>query len=220
MSSGTFRERVRVRFARRGAVRFLSHLDMMRLFERALRRAGLPLRLSEGYNRRPRLSFPVPLSVGWEACDEVMEFDLGDWVRAAEVRRALERELPPGVEVGAVTLVESRGRARPVEAEYTVRAVEAAGAEAPRPERVARFLERTQCPVRRLRKGKWKEADIRPFVKAIEREGDTLHMRMALSPAGTAKPEEVLRAMGIADAAVRCGFRIVRRRVRLRGEGP
>ena len=69
-------QRIRTRFRKTGELKAISHLDLMRTFERALRRTGLPLRMSEGFNPRPRLSFPAALPVGIEGLNEIMEFDL------------------------------------------------------------------------------------------------------------------------------------------------
>ena len=66
----------RIRFTKTGRMRFLSHHDLMRLFERALRRTGLPLRMTEGYNPHPIISFPTALGLGIESLDEVLEFDV------------------------------------------------------------------------------------------------------------------------------------------------
>jgi Uncharacterized protein conserved in bacteria (DUF2344) len=70
--------RQRVRFAKRGKVRFLSHRDLARVWERALRRAGIRVAYSEGFSPRPRLSFGLALSTGYESLGEYLDIDLAD----------------------------------------------------------------------------------------------------------------------------------------------
>ena len=64
-------QKVEIRFQKGEAVRFISHHDLMRAMMRAVRRANLPVRLTEGYNPRPRIVFPVALEVGVASLDEV-----------------------------------------------------------------------------------------------------------------------------------------------------
>ena len=92
----------------------------MRAFERALRRTRLPLRMSEGYNPRPRISFPAPLGVGMEGLDEVMEFDLAEWTPPAEIERRLREQLPNGLELTSLDLVPAHERAHAEEATYRI----------------------------------------------------------------------------------------------------
>ena len=211
-----FIQRVRVRFQKRGELRTISHLDLMRAFERVLRRTGLPLRTSEGYNPRPRISLPVPLGVGTEGLDEVMEFDLADWVYPAEIERRLREQQPAGLDILSLRIANPKEAARGEEATYRV---------APRPavagdrrldsEAVEEFLAREEVLARRIRKGREKVVDIRPFILSIGREGDALIVRIKTGPEGSTRPEEILAAMGFDPAACRSDFRIARVSVKL-----
>jgi len=82
------RVRVRVRFRKRDDLRWISHHDLARTFERWLRRAGLPLRRSAGFHPKPKLSFPSALALGIAALDEVMEFELSEAVSVTTCARA------------------------------------------------------------------------------------------------------------------------------------
>ena len=75
----------RIRFEKAERMRFLSHHDLMRLFERAFRRTGLPLRMTEGYNPHPVISFPTALALGIESLDEVVEFELSRWTAPRQI---------------------------------------------------------------------------------------------------------------------------------------
>ena len=213
-----FRERVRIRFGREGTIRFVSHGDMMRLFERALRRTGMPLRMTEGFNRHPRLSFPLPLAVGWEARNEVMEFELSDWARVSDIRRMLDAQMPPGVSLGPIVLAGGSQKAQVMEAVFELTPTDTAAAERLTPDAAQGFMALGEFEVRRIRKKKYKQVDIRPFVRDVQAGDGMCSMRMAVSNAGTAKPEEVLLGMGFAAEETPTAVRVCRANVILRGD--
>src|SRR4051794_5840813 len=90
--------KVRLRFAKRGDVRLISHHDLMRCLERALRRAEIPLATSQGYNPRPKVVFALALALGIEGRREVVELELAGPMEPAEVLRRLRAEAPAGLE--------------------------------------------------------------------------------------------------------------------------
>jgi len=211
-----FIQRVRVRFEKRGELRAISHLDLMRAFERAIRRTGLPLRMSEGYNPRPRISFPVPLGVGMEGLDEIMEFDLADWVFPGEIERRLREQMPDGLKIVSLDPADPQKAAQGAAATYRVtpRLAERddgrLGAAALR-----ELMERDDVPVRRVRKGREKVVNIRPFVLSVSRDGEDILFRFKTGPEGSARPEEVLGALGFDALSCRADFAITRTEVRL-----
>lgn len=90
----------RLLFEKTGEAVWISHLDLMRLFQRAFKRAGLPLTHTQGFNPRPSVSIALPLSVGVESCCELLDFDLdGDKVANRIVRGKLNDYLLPGIRV-------------------------------------------------------------------------------------------------------------------------
>jgi radical SAM-linked protein len=89
----------RVRFEKRGPVRFVSHRDVIRIFMRAVRMAGLPMVFTEGYHPRPRMAFAPPLKTGLESRAEYVDLQLGRTVPDLEER--LNRSLPGGIRVVA-----------------------------------------------------------------------------------------------------------------------
>ena len=64
---------VRIRFSKTGRARYISHLDLSRVMQRSLRRAGIPLWYTEGFNRHPYVTFAAPLSLGFEGLQETMD---------------------------------------------------------------------------------------------------------------------------------------------------
>ncbi len=90
----------RLLFTKTGEAVWMSHLDLMRLFQRAFKRAGLPLTHTQGYNPRPSVSIALPLSVGVESICELLDFDLtGECVPCEEITARLNGALVPGVRV-------------------------------------------------------------------------------------------------------------------------
>ena len=89
---------LRLLFEKKGNAIWISHLDLMRLFQRAFKRAGLMLTHTQGYNPSPSVSIALPLSVGVESCCELLDFELeGETVRCAEICSRLNDALVEGV---------------------------------------------------------------------------------------------------------------------------
>src|SRR5579871_4460656 len=99
-------DKVRLRFRKGGDVRFLSHHDLMRTFERMLRRADLPFRRTQGFHPKPRLVFALSLPLGVVGLEEVVELELNDDVPPDAVRERLAAQAPPGLTILTVRPVE------------------------------------------------------------------------------------------------------------------
>lgn len=94
--------RVDFGFSKKGKMRFISHLDLMRLFTRAMRRAQFPLKMSEGFNPHPRLSFKRALKLGLESENEEGSILLKEPILDDEFKQKLQEQLPQGIEVNYV----------------------------------------------------------------------------------------------------------------------
>jgi radical SAM-linked protein len=92
-------QRLRLRFYRGEEIKFISHLDLMRLWQRALNRAGVPLAYSEGFNPHPRLSLAAPLALGVTSEAELMDIVLAKWASPHSFTSAVSRQLPQGIEI-------------------------------------------------------------------------------------------------------------------------
>ena len=101
------RDRFRVRFKKGGDLRLISHHDLMRTFERMLRRANIPVHCSEGFNPKPRLVFALSLALGVVGCQEVAELELDESMEPDELCRLLAREAPAGLDILSVKRVNS-----------------------------------------------------------------------------------------------------------------
>ncbi|MFC1967587.1 TIGR03936 family radical SAM-associated protein [Chloroflexota bacterium] len=92
-------QRLRIRFRRGEEIKYISHLDIMRLWQRALNRAGIALAYSEGFNPHPRLSLAVPLALGVTSQSELMDIVLVKWLSPESFTSRLASQLPPGLEI-------------------------------------------------------------------------------------------------------------------------
>lgn len=184
----------RVRFTKTGRMRFLSHHDLMRLFERALRRTGLELRMTEGYNPHPVIAFPTALGLGIESLDEILEFELTRWTAPKQIEKLLGEQLPEGVGIASAEAFDRKQRCAVSYVEYEA-AVPGQGEGLPA--RIQAFLALKECPVERVSDKGSKTVEIRQYVMALEAEGEVVYLRIRITDQGTAKPEEVLRSVGL-----------------------
>lgn len=87
------------KFAKKGLMKYISHLDLMRLFMRAMRRAGLPIKMSEGFSPHPKLSIKRALKLGLESESEEASIVLRGWISPEDFKEKLQKELPEGIEI-------------------------------------------------------------------------------------------------------------------------
>jgi radical SAM-linked protein len=90
---------LRVRFNKKNYLRYIGHLDLMKLFQRNFSRVGIPIRYSEGFNPKPRLSIANPLSLGIESEEEYMDVDLEDKISVEEFIKKMNSALPEDIQI-------------------------------------------------------------------------------------------------------------------------
>ncbi|MCX7682934.1 MAG: TIGR03936 family radical SAM-associated protein [Anaerolineae bacterium] len=201
--------RIRLSFAKAGPLTYVSHLDLVRIWERSLRRAGVPLAYSGGFNPRPRLQLAAALPVGHTGGAELLDVWLERPVELEKFGRALVPVLPLGLTIGEVYLVPPQAPAlqtQVIAAEYRVTAEWDAPA-AQVEERIHSIMAMTELP--QMRRGK--AYDLRPLIERLWLEdytagSITLGMQLAAREGATARPEAVLEALGIGTG----GERLVR----------
>ncbi len=94
-------------FTKKGTMRFISHLDLMRLFTRALRRAELPVKMTQGFNPHPKFNIKRALKLGLESDGEEASVVLNEQVLPEEFMDRLQRQLPEGIEIKYVNILAS-----------------------------------------------------------------------------------------------------------------
>ncbi len=211
-------QRLRLTFGQGETVKYISHLDLMRLWERALRRAKVPIAYTRGFHPQPRIQFAAPLAVGFSGRREVMALWLKERVEPAEFADRVRAQLPAGLELLDVQEVEMRLPSLPSQvrgAEYAV-AVEAEEPPEEMAARVAALLAAPEVKRQRRRKGRMREYDLRPLIEELRYEGQEegrdwhrLWMRLRVESGATGRPDELLAALELD----RCPRRIERLRL-------
>jgi len=192
-------QRVLFRFRKEGNARFLSHHDLMRLFERALRRAGLPVRMSEGYNPHPRFSILLALPLGVEATDEALDVQFQPPVEPADALARLQAEMPAGLSLPAAQALPA---GMDVRVESVVYEADLPPGIAAEPQAVERLLASRELVVGRTTPKGTRTIDLRPALAWMRLDGRRVAFQLTVAPGGTPRPTEVLLALLGRDPAV------------------
>ncbi len=210
------RDKVRLRFRKDGPLRWLSHHDLMRTFERMLRRAALPFRCTQGFNPHPRLVFALSLPVGVIGCEEVADLELDELLPLEEIRTRLQAQCPSGLKILDLQRVSPKASLQVEQFTYAIE-VPAALHETTR-QRLDEVLALSEWLVERS-KPSWRRVDLRPFIGQLVLDDTTgwLEMNLLLTSQGTARPDEILRLVGL-DRLLDEGGVLERRRLVLKSE--
>lgn len=201
---------VAIKFRIGGGLRFLSHAETLRLFQRACLRAGVRLQYTRGFNPRPRLFLPLPRSVGIQTDDDLLclrlapREDLDDTGRppttsvdAEHFKAGLHEQLPRGCQLLDVSLTKANASFQPslatyvltVRSEYLNRKLIKAT--------VKRLLASETLNLQRRvdAKGTTRNVDVRPFLKSIELRDEALVVQCKISSDGSIRPDEILKLL-------------------------
>jgi len=197
-------QRLRMTFVKGEAIKYISHLDLARVWERAFRRAGLPLIYSQGFTPHPKFALGAALPVGLTSGAEVLDVWLSPPLPPEVCVQRLSAQLPAGLSIiraWEVDLALPSLQSCMRWAEYHVTLC-SDRARADIEQRVARFLAAETLPRQRLHKGKMRTYDLRPLVARLALvEGDEvqLDMRLASSSEATGRVDEVLAELGLQE---------------------
>ncbi len=194
--------RLRARFSRGEPVKFISHLDIMRLWQRAFRRAGIEVAYSEGFNPHPRITLAAPLPLGVTSEAELMDVFTVKNITPHSFKALANSHLPPGIEITQVCHVPQelpslQSRVRLAEYIVTVKG---------RAEEVSRaiksLLEKDALPWEHRRDTGPRSYDLRALIDDLWLGGwrdDTgeVCMRLVCSSSGSGRPEQVTKALGL-----------------------
>ncbi len=176
-----------LRYEKTDSAKYVSHLDFVRMFGRALRRAHLPIAFSEGFNPHPLLGFALPLSVGYTSECEILEITLTQALSPEEIMERLNGVLPSGVRITAS--FEGKSRMKALEnALYVVYPEKT-------PQGVAEFLSMESILIDKKTKSGIKETDIRCDIKSIKVYLNRIEMVLSAGSRRNLKPEVVISAM-------------------------
>ena len=195
--------RLRIRFHRGEQVKFISHLDLMRLWQRALRRAGIPLAYTEGFTPHPRISLAAPLAVGVTSEAELMDIVTDRWVSPHWLTAALNQQIPSGIEilqVHPVPITLPSLQAQTAYAEYRV------GAETDKEQEdiesaISNLLSMEHLPWYHERDTGRRSYDLRVLIEDLwlidyGSGRCTVGMKLQCDNRGSGRPEQVTTALG------------------------
>ena len=189
--------RIRITFIKQGALRYTGHLDLHKLWERAARRAELPLAYSQGFHPQPKMNMAAALPLGFSSRCEVMDMRLEHDITLEDLPTRLNATLPPGLQVVGVEQVDERAPALQTQvasAEYEVTLkdpLDLSDVE----RKIESVMELKTIP--RERRGKM--YDLRPLIEELKLLSDgKILMRLAAREGATGRPEEALNMLGIA----------------------
>ncbi|MBL8099158.1 MAG: DUF2344 domain-containing protein [Anaerolineales bacterium] len=192
--------RVRITFTKQNALRYIGHLDLHSLWERAMRRAELPLAYSQGFHPQPKISLAAALPLGFSSRGEVLDVRLNENVPVENIAKQLSENLPHDIKILNVEEVDEKLPAlqtQVLSASYDVKLTEPVT-----PSELKRRVESIMMAESIIRERRGKSYDLRPLIEMIsiinEANGTAwLKMTLAAREGATGRPEEVLSALGI-----------------------
>jgi radical SAM-linked protein len=203
--------RIRITFAKQGALRYTGHLDLHKLWERAARRAELPLAYSQGFHPQPKINMAAALPLGFSSRCEVLDMKLENEIPLEGLRERLNDTLPSGIQVLNIEQVDEREPAlqtQVMSAEYEITLTESVDGFT-----MKRKIEAVMEAGSILRERRGKTYDLRPLIEELsltpnplpegEGQGVRVFMRLSAREGATGRPEEVLDVLGIAFEGTR-----------------
>ncbi len=194
----TIKQKASVLFAKTGPAIYHSHHDMIRFWERAVKRADLPVRLTQGFNPRPRLVFPHALGLGVETRHEEIELEFHEEIALDELVRRLSAACEGVLEILSATSLPPVKKGRIIkESSYRLSGwpAESAGGIATK---IAELLAAPTLVMRRGAPGSEREVDIRPFIKSLSLEKNSMTVVAVFSHdnTGSARLDEIASLIG------------------------
>jgi len=205
-TSGAFRSEQRYRwmftFSVSGDLRFISHHDTLRLFQRAFARAAVPVRYTEGFNPRPRISIPLPRPVGVASDEDALVVETTGPVDAGSTIEALNRQAPPDLRLLGIRPLAPGERPSPASVRYRLAPDEPPVADLE--SRVRLLMATDVVPFERIhpKKATRRIVNLRPYIRELVVDGGDVLMTLAVTGNGTAKPSEIAALLGYDSGAV------------------
>lgn len=189
--------KIRIKFTKEGTMKFIGHLDVMRYFQKVMRRADVDIRYSEGFSPHQIMSFASPLGVGMESRGEYVDIDVLSTDSSAEMLRRINKTMVDGTRVLSYRLLpDTAANAMSVvaAADYTVRFRDGCG-----PEDwdgfcrgLREFMNQEQIMITKKTKKGQKEMDLKPLIYELSVSGREIRMKIATGSAANIKPDLVI----------------------------
>lgn len=189
--------KVRIKFSKHGPIKFIGHLDVMRYFQKAMRRSEIDIAYTTGFSPHQIMSFAAPLGVGLESNGEYMDVELNSMISSADVVERLNKAGAEGIQVlSAKVLPEDAGNAMAsvAAADYIISFREGRAPQFDYKNGLQDFYAREQILVTKETKKNTMEVDLKPGIYKLEIQGDSIYMMVDASSSGNIKPSMVIDA--------------------------
>lgn len=189
--------KARIKFRKNGVMKFIGHLDIMRYFQKAIRRAEIPIAFTSGYSPHMIMSFANPLGVGLTSDGEYFDIELTESIVSKEAVRRLNEQMVDGMEIVSFVQIpddkKSKGMSIVAGADY-LSSVKNGSLPEDLAEKLEAFYGQNEiCVVKKTKKSE-KEVDIRPMIYKLECRDGKIYMRVAAGSVQNLKPELVTEA--------------------------
>ena len=184
--------RMVMRFGKNARLRFISHLDLQRFYQRALNRSGLPIAFSQGFNPHPVMAFASALALGWTSEYEMLDVKLAVPIGRRKAEEAMRGALPEGLPVLEVKLIDDRASSLMPLVRASDYRISGSGISR---EMLDDFLARESVMAMRKTKSGEKLVDIRPMALDLRLEDGDLMARLSLTDKDTLKPDLLVRTI-------------------------
>ena len=189
--------KARIKFRKNGVMKFIGHLDIMRYFQKAIRRAEIPIAFTSGYSPHMIMSFANPLGVGLTSDGEYFDIELTEPIASREAVKRLNEQMVDGMEIVSFVQIpddkKSKGMSIVAGADY-LSSVKNGSLPEDLAEKLEAFYAQNEiCVVKKTNKSE-KEVDIRPMIYKLECRNGGIYMRVAAGSVQNLKPELVTEA--------------------------
>lgn len=188
--------KIRIKFAKYGTMKFIGHLDMMRFFQKAIRRAEIDIKYSEGFSPHQIMSFAAPLGVGIESYGEYMDIEVRSMTSAEDMKRALNQVMVEGVEVLSVTILPEQVKnamASVAAASYSLKMKEGSFPIDDLEKKIQSFYNQDSIPYTKETKKSTLELDLKQGIYELGADTNgAIHMLLNASSSGNIKPAMIL----------------------------
>ena len=190
--------KIRIKFSKQGDMKFIGHLDLMRFFQKAIRRSGIAIRFSEGLSPHMIMSFASPLGVGLTTSGDYVDIEITSPISTREALCRLNREMAEGMEILDFRQIDegkaSKAMSLVYAADYTVRFREGTPLPEGWADRIGDFLAQTSIQAQKEGKKGPAVIDIRPMICRMTAEEGTLKLRVLAGSAANLKPELLMES--------------------------
>lgn len=191
--------KVRIKFAKQGAMKFIGHLDIMRYFQKAIRRAEIPIAFTEGFSPHMIMSFASPLGVGITSDGEYMDIEVRDEIPSTEAVKRLNNVMVDGMQVLSYRQIPenkaSKAMSLVAAADYTVSFREGFEPKGDWRSKFPKFISQSSIIILKKTKKSEREVDIKPLIHELRlTDDDNVFLRLSAGSVDNLKPDLVMEA--------------------------